>query len=135
MPQEVKIDAIVISNAKKREYYNTYIIKGKNSIYKNNKFILNTRKELDFGDKINLKGEFYQPAEARNYKGFNYKKYLQSNKIYGTIKTNNIDILSKDNVNIFLSLSNNVRNKVINNINNMLPKNTSSLLIGILLRR
>ena len=133
VPQEIKLEAIIISNAKEENYYNSYIIKGKNNIFKNKKFILYTKEKLEFGDKINVTGFFLEPAEQRNYKGFNYKKYLQTQAIYGSIKVKEISIISKNNLNNLLTLSNQVRNKIIENTKKILPEDTRGLLIGILL--
>lgn len=130
---EITIDAIVVTNKEKKEYYNSYKIKGINEKYKNKYFILYTKKVLEYGDKIFIKGNFYKPDEERNYKGFNYKKYLQTKKIYGTIKSNNIEIRSKNNINVLFIFFNKVKIKIINNIEEILPEKTSGLLTGIIL--
>ena len=133
VPEEIKIEAIILSNPKEEKNYNSYIIKGKNNIFKNKKFILYTKEKLKFGDKIKVTGTFLEPAEQRNYKGYNYKKYLQTQKIYGSIKAKNIKIISKNCGNKLLKLGNNARNKIIKNINQILPNETCGLLIGLLL--
>ena len=131
--EEVNLEAVVISDNQETEYYNSYIIKGKNNLFKNKRFKLYTKKDMNYGDKITLEGSFYKPPGAKNYKGFNYKQYMQSNNIYGTIKSNNIKKVSKNDVNIVLRLSNNLKIKIIKNIKEILPEDTSNLLIGILL--
>lgn len=35
---------------------------------------------------LEIQGNFSEPSEARNYKGFNYKDNLKTLKIYGTIR-------------------------------------------------
>lgn len=84
---------------------------------------------------IEVDGEYIIPSEARNYKGFNYREYLKSKKIYGTIKNSNknIKIIKENNINIVMKLSNNIRNYIINTSNKLLPEKTSSLLVGILI--
>lgn len=133
VPKEITIEALVISNVKKNEYYNSYKIKGKNSIFKNKKFILYTKENLEYGDKVEVSGKFYEPDDQRNYKGFNYKSYLKTQKIYGTIKAKKVTTVSKNNVNFVLIFTNNIRNKIIKNIEKILPEETSTLLTGILL--
>ena len=133
VPKEIKIEAVVISNVKKNEYYNSYQIKGKNSIFKNKKFILYTKENLEFGDKVEIGGEFSNPDGQRNYRGFNYKKYLKTQKIYGVIKAKKVTIVSKNNLNFVLIFTNNIRNKIIKSIKKILPEETSTLLTGILL--
>lgn len=84
---------------------------------------------------IEADGEYIIPSEARNYKGFDYREYLKSKKIYGTIKNSNknIKIIKENNINIVMKLSNNIRNYIINTSNKLLPEKTSSLLVGILI--
>ena len=133
VPKEINIEAVVISNVKKNEYYNSYQIKGKNSIFKNKKFILYTKENLEYGDKVEVSGEFSKPDGQRNYKGFNYKKYLKTQKIYGVIKAKKVITVSKNNLNFVLIFTNNIRNKIKKNIKKILPGETSTLLTGILL--
>lgn len=133
VPKDIELEGVVISNATQKEYYNSYIIKGKNDIYKNKKFLLYTKDIIEFGNRIKIKGTFLEPEEQRNYKGFNYKKYLQTQGIYGSIKSKNIELIKKNDVNILLMLSNKLRNSIINNIKTILPNNTEGLLEGILL--
>ena len=133
IPEEIDIQATIISEKEKGEYYNSYTIKGKNNKYKNKKFILYTKYNLEFGDEIIAYGNYIKPEEQRNYKGFNYKKYLQTQLIYGSIKSNKIEIISKNKLNYFLIVSKKIRNSIINNIKRILPKETSGLLIGFLL--
>lgn len=136
-PQEtINENAIVIKEGVEKEYSYTYIIKIVDGKYKNKKFVLSTNKKntLQYGDLINIKGEYIIPTESRNYKGFNYREYLKSKKIYGTIKTNEkIKIIENKKLNIFLIKSNELRNIIINKAKALLPTKTANLLIGILL--
>lgn len=109
----------------------------KTNNYKNKKFILSIKKEennvLQYGDLINVEGEYVIPLQQRNYKGFDYREYLKTQKIYGTIKTSKVEILDKRKINKLLMISNDIRNSIIKKAQIMLPNKTSSLLIGILL--
>lgn len=131
----IETEAVIISSQKDSEYYNSYRVKGKTGELQNKKFILYVKKgtNLEYGDKIKIVGEFYRPEESRNYKGFNYKKYLQTEKIYGTIKAKSIEVKSRNNVMILFRLSNNARNKMIEQIQKILPEETSGLLIGLMI--
>ena len=130
--EEVNLEAVVISENQKTKYYNSYIIKGKNDLYKSKKFTLYTKLKLDYGDKISLEGNFYKPYVAKNYKGFNQMQYFKSNNIYGTIKSNNIEIISNNALNHIFTISNRVKNKIIKNIKTLLEEDTGGLLIGII---
>lgn len=133
--ENIEIEAVVISSCKDSEYYTSYTLKGKNEEFKNKKFILYVKKgtNLEYGDKIKITGKFYEPEDSRNYKGFSYKKYLQTQKIYGTIKAESVELKSKNNTASILKLSNTVRNKIVEQIKNILPEETSGLLIGLML--
>ena len=131
--ENVNLEAVVVSNVKKGNYYNIYTVRGKNGIFKNKKIILYTKENVEFGDKIKISGDFIEPQTQRNYKGFNYKKYLQTQGVYGSIKSKDVIVISKNNVNTVLILSNKLRNRIIKNIKEILPADTSGLLIGILL--
>lgn len=137
MPQTINANAVVVGDAEEKEYYCKYLVKIRDGTYKNKKFYINVKKnkesKLEYGDLISLKGEYLIPSKARNYKGFDYREYLKTKKIYGTIKIDSYKIVEKNNLNYFLMLSNKIRGFIINKSNVLLPKETSTLLNGILL--
>lgn len=137
MPQTINANAVVVEDAEEKEYYFKYLVKIRDGTYKNKKFYINVKKnkegKLEYGDLISLKGEYLIPSKARNYKGFDYREYLKTKKIYGTIKLDSYKIIEKNNLNYFLILSNKIRGVIINKSNVLLPKETSTLLNGILL--
>lgn len=131
--QEIQLTGIVISNKEEKEYYNRYQIKVYEGKYKNAKLYINVNKELQYGDKIQIKGEFIEPQKARNYKGFNYKEYLKTLKIYGTIKVEEIRILQKDKANKFMQISNEVLLRIKDNIEKTYTANISKIIVGVML--
>ena len=133
--EEVHLEAVIISGPKESEYYNSYTVKGKTEKFKNKKFILYVKKNVvfEYGDRVKLVGKFSKPEDSRNYKGFSYKNYLHTEKIYGSIKSDTIKIKSKNNTTFIFKLSNSIRNKIIEQINKILPKETGGLLIGLML--
>lgn len=132
IPEKIKENATIISEAKETEYYYGYNVK-----IKGKKFIMYVKKKdypkFQYGEYIQVCGEYSKPEEARNYKGFNYKEYLKTKGIYGSIKVENIQSLKKNNVNIFLKVSNCIRNKIIKTAHQILPNQEGSLLTGILI--
>lgn len=128
--------AIVISPKDEKEYVNSYVIKIRDGDYKNKRFILNVKKnveELEYGDLIEFSGKYITPDKARNYRGFDYSKYLKTKEIYGTINKTSIKILNKKELMPLLIYSNSIRNSIIEKANSILPQKEASLLIGILL--
>lgn len=135
-PEIIKGNAVIIKEAEEKDYSYSYIIKMKDGLYKNKKFILNTNKKklLQYGDLIKIKGEYIIPSESRNYKGFNYREYLKSKKIYGSIKSSGeIKVIQSNYINQIFIKSNKARNIIIKNAESLLPGRTGALLTGILL--
>ncbi len=132
--EELTLIAIVDSNKEEKEYKDTYKIKTE---YKDTHLILSVNKnkdiELEYGDKILIKGEFVEPSEARNYGGFDYKEYLKSIKIYGTIKADSIEILAKNSNNPIFTFANNINLKIKENINKLIPEKYSAIFTGLIL--
>ncbi len=135
-PEIIKGNAVIIKEAEEKDYSYSYIIKMKDGLYKNKKFILNTNKKklLQYGDLIKIKGEYIIPNESRNYKGFNYREYLKSKKIYGSIKSSGeIKVIQSNYINQIFIKSNKARNIIIKNAESLLLGETGALLTGILL--
>lgn len=142
---EVQIEAIVVSSEEEKDYSYTYEIKilkiDGNEKYKGIKMILNLKKSkqkenmvLQYGDYITAKGEFNIPDTARNYGGFDYREYLKSKKIYGTIYVKeNIELLAREKGTIFGKIVHDIQNSIKNNMREILPKETSDLCVGILI--
>lgn len=94
--KEVNVSGVIVLKTN-----NKYKIKiaaiDNNTKYKNTCLYINTKMNLENGDGVLLKGKFTLPSKRRNYKGFDYKEYLKTLKIYGTVKTNTIEVISKNN--------------------------------------
>lgn len=128
----------ITSNKEEKEYINKYIgkvIKYNNNLkYENTKIIIYTDKNdvYQYGDIIQVEGQFNYAETARNYKGFNYRRYLWQNNIYGILEVENgIKISSKNSVE---NLLNNIKSKLENNISLCISKEEySNFLKGILL--
>lgn len=138
---EIEGEAIVISVKKEKEYTNLYKIKMKylnnSKKYQDTCLYLKVDKkksiDLQYGDKIKVKGEFIEPEVSRNYGGFNYKEYLKSLQIYGTIKASNIEVRERDKGNLISKLSNFIYLKIEKNIDNLFETDVSGIIKGIVL--
>lgn len=130
-----QVIATVVSDKKESEYNNNYKIKVEK--YRNTYFILripkNKKISLNYGDKIQINGKYIVPETSRNYRGFNYKKYLKTQKVYGIFKADNMKILNANNLSRIELFSNYIKQKTIYNMNKILPKDTSQLFLGILI--
>ncbi len=132
--EELTLIAIVDSNKEEKEYKDTYQIK---TDYKDTNLILSVNKnkniELEYGDKILIKGEFAEPSESRNYGGFDYKEYLKSIKIHGTIKADSIEVLAKNSNNPIFTFANNINLKIKENISKLIPEKYGAIFTGLIL--
>ena len=132
--EELTLIAIVDSNKEEKEYKDTYQIKTE---YKDTNLILIVNKnkniELEYGDKILIKGELAEPSGSRNYGGFDYKEYLKSIKIHGTIKADSIEVLAKNSNNPIFTFANNINLKIKENISKLIPEKYGAIFTGLIL--
>lgn len=143
--KECYIEGIVIENPiydGSIRKYNLKIIRANNKkVIGNLKVIVyekmdkSHQAEVTYGDYLSSFGEFVSPSESRNYKGFNYKEYLKTQKIVGSIRTTSEKIYKKRKSKIY------IYNRCIHEVNNyiqakiqkILPRDTSNLFIAIVL--
>ena len=142
---EKEVKAVVITEPTDMEYKYRYTIRVESIKLNGNEIdIGNIKLYLDvkikdtkympkFGDKILIKGEIKIPDSSRNYKGFNYREYLKTKKIFGTVESSSLAILEKECLNYIEKLVNNVQNSMKKNLNKILDEEESSLCIGILI--
>ena len=130
-----EITATIVSNKKETEYKNIYKINLEE--YKGVNFLLRVPKSkiinLEYGDKIKISGDYILPEESRNYGGFNYRKYLKTQEVYGIFEADNIKVLKHNNLSKIELFSNNIKQKIISKMNKILPEDTSQLFLGILI--
>ena len=107
--------------------------------YKNIKLIVYIDKQEDlqklkYGNQISIAGKYSAPVGRRNYKGYNYREYLQTKGIYGTLEADKkISVIKTKNLNIINSLINKLSCKFKNNLDKLLSERVSGLAKGILL--
>ncbi len=138
--QKYNLIAIVVSNKIEKDYNNLYVIKvlnTKNNIkkFKSTKLYLklNKNQELEYGEKILLTGTFEFPNKASNYKGFDYSNYLKTLKIYGFFNQEKMQIIEKQSLNPFLIYTNKISVKIGENIDKIMPKESASIVKGLIL--
>lgn len=127
----IKEMVTIISDIQEKEYKKVCTAK----IVRNNKKILINIKmsqdipSIKYGDSLYIEGEFKQPEEARNYKGYNYKQYLKTKKIIGTVELEKAKILKSSNG----SFIHNIQKYIRDTINGTLTDEEGNLLLAILL--
>lgn len=127
----IKEMVTIISDIQEKEYKKVCTAK----IVRNNKKILINIKmsqdipSIKYGDSLYIEVEFKQPEEARNYKGYNYKQYLKTKKIIGTVELEKAKILKSSNG----SFIHNIQKYIKDTINGTLTDEEGNLLLAILL--
>ena len=127
--KEIKINGKIVEIL--NEKYKVKIISKKNkSLY----IYLQSKEKLEFGDEVIIYGKYELPNQARNYKGFDYREYLKTLKIIGTVKANKVTIIKNNSINYFFTKIYKLKICFSKKVNNMkLSKDEKSILKGILL--
>ena len=104
------IGVVTSSEKKEKEYYDQYKIKldNKELYIKLDK----KEKELEYGDKVKIKGIYEKPSKAQNYGGFDYQNYLKSIGIIGVIDVEKIEVLEKNKGNFIVKNINDLSKKI-----------------------
>lgn len=117
----------IVSYRAIKDYYDKYIVKSREG----NKFILYLPHgdELKKGTLINLSGEFSLPDLARNTGGFNYRRYLNSQKIYGIIRAKNYYVSNLAKFNLIYY----IQEEIYKSFARLFPKDEMGLIIGMMI--
>ncbi len=136
---EVVREVMVVELKKVAEERITYLVR-----YDKNNFLLNiygsVGKEFKtndyanfkYADKLKINGKITIPELLHNPNEFNYKRYLNSNKIVGVINTYRAEKVGEKYGNIFLKLIYNYKNLVNEKIVTSLPKERAGLLTSMI---
>ena len=140
---EVKIKGIIIEEPQEKDYKYVYTLRvetiNNDNKYNNTKLILNLKKNSSIkdipkcGDEIEIMAQVEKPDSARNYKGFDYKAYLKTKKIYGTMETDKIKIIANNKLNFIEKFLNIVQKSIKNNLFKILGDDEAALCVGILI--
>ena len=136
--EKLNIIGTIVDNGEEKEYKNVYKLKihsiNGNSKYKNMYLYIETKNKLEYGNKISFKGEYTEPTQQRNYGGFDYKEYLKTKKIYGTVELeSNFKCIKQNNINFVFYNINKLSKQIQSNIKNILSEDTRGLFLGILI--
>lgn len=134
----VKVEAIVVSIPNEKQYKDVYKIKvekiNSNIKYENTYLYLNVKTKnikFEYGDNIIIIGEFKYPSTRKNYKGFDYKQYLKSIKILGSIDLKVLESQEKAKNISILKLSNKAFLKIRELIKNNYEKDIADVIMSI----
>lgn len=132
--EEIKEYALVVSEKQESKYKDTYKIKIVNSRNKkrnNTHLYMRVKKgsNINYGDMIFINAKFLEPEIDRNERGFNYKEYLKTINIYGTLETNKYTIIEREKINKILLYTSKLKKKLKDNICKVIEKEENEKLI------
>lgn len=133
--ESIAINGTVCSQIKETDYKYSTNIKLENKL----KLTIYTDKKedvskLEYGNKISVIGTYKKPAESRNYKGYDYMKYLKTKKICGSlIVDGEVKLIKTKNINPIFTIINKLSIIFKQNLKKLLPKQEAELEQGILL--
>ena len=78
---------------------------------------------------IFIDAKFLEPEIDRNERGFNYKEYLKTINIYGTLETNKYTIIKREKINKILLYTSKLKKKLKDNICKVIEKEENEKLI------
>ena len=138
--KETEVIGIIASNPEEQKNKKTCKLKvekvNNSDKFNNTYLILNisnsTNTDIEYGDRVHIYGEYIQPNTQRNYKGFDYKEYLKTEKSYGTINAISIKTTKKACLSYRLMISNNIFKRIKTTIENNMPKKYSTLTLAIM---
>ena len=108
--EALEIEGIIVSQRTERQYDDIYKVKLLHM--KQFNILIQVKKgmkELTYGDKIQVKGEYKKPSKQRNYGGYDDSQYLKTQKILGRVKVNDIKVLDQKQQTLILQLANSIK--------------------------
>ena len=146
--QSITIQGIIVSNGNEKKYKTQYEIQVL-KVYNNNtrktdkenfKVLCDIKGKKDdiglrFGDEIIFSSKFETPNTERNEGGFDYRQYLKTKKIAGSVmsKSENIKLVERNKGNILARITNNFKNILLDKIYKILPRDEAGLCAALLL--
>lgn len=136
--KELLVVAKVASNKQQKDSKEIYKIKIESinglSKFKNTYVYLNIshnkNTDVEYGQRITMKGTFSKPSTRRNYRGFDYIDYLKTLKIYGTVNFSGLVSIKVAENSIF-KISNNVFLRIKETIYNNFNEKNANVLLGL----
>ena len=126
--KNIEIVGVIVSEEKDK-----YKIKTSLKEFKNIYFYLKCDEELTYGNEVKIYGNYEAPNQVRNYRGFNYRNYLKTLKIVGTIKSEKVEITKKESTKISTKI-NKISIAISDKIDTFkLQKEEKAILKGLLL--
>ena len=127
--EKVEIQGKIISVEKEK-----YKLKITSNKHKNKFLYLRCKEKLEYGNEVKIYGKYEIPNQSRNYKGFDYRNYLKTLKIVGTVNAQKVTIIQNNSINFFFTKINEFSLYLNSKIDDLkILKEEKAILKGILL--
>lgn len=137
--EEIEEHCVVIAEKEPKEYKDLYkvkVINSKNSARNGTKLYIRVNKQanIEVGDMLVIDGTYVEPDVARNERGFNYKEYLKTLEIYGTVEINHYKVIKNGRINKLILYTARLKEILKSNISKVIKKEENkNLLIAMIL--
>ncbi len=132
--ENIQIIGMIVSQKIEKPYYYLYQVKVLNTKSLNLFLQVSKKnKELEYGDKVKLQGEYKKPSKQRNKGGYDDRQYLKILKIGGRVKVNEIEVIAQKQANVILQYANQANLNSKKKIEAIFEKEKASMLKGLLL--
>lgn len=121
---------------KSQKIYKVKVINSENSARNGTKLYIrvNRQANIEIGDMLVIDGTYVEPDVARNERGFNYKEYLKTLEIYGTVEINHYKVIKKGRINKLILYTARLKEILKSNISKVIKKEENkNLLIAMIL--
>lgn len=122
--ENIAITGTVCSQIKETDYKYSVNIKLENklklTVYIDKKENVS---KLEYGNKISVTGRYKKPTEKRNYKGYDYMKYLKTKKICGSLMVDGeVKLVKTKKINPIFTIINKLSLIFKQNLKKLLPE-------------
>lgn len=123
----IECELKIISYKEETEYYDKYVAKN----ISGDKFLIYLPKnnEIKRGTTIHTLGNFALPNLVRNTGGFNFRRYLNSQGIYGNIFVEKYYISKVSSFNLIYY----IQDEIYSSFSKLFPKNEMGLILGMMI--
>lgn len=135
--QLIEIEGNIVENPDRRRDKANYILEAENVLISGSKsevkgrvlFSMDLYPEFHYGDKVKIKGRLTAPME---FDTFSYKDYLSLFNVYSVMYRPRVDLISKNNGNLFFAALFNIKTNFEEQLNKLMPEPMASFEAGLL---
>lgn len=132
--KRVSVCGVICEKPVEKNGYVEYKIKSAslNGNYVSIEFIVRCDKDYEFGDKVVFNGVLQLPKTIRNRGGFDYRKYLQTQNVWGIVRAEKSELIAKNEIFILERFGYLIREKCEEFVFGSIPEKEAGILQALL---